>query len=106
MQFHINTQMSPLVAAGTVRSVEKFGERGVQDTNDAGQPLWEIDVLVPGMSFGKPTTDIVAVRVPSPTEPKVAQYQPVNFERPEVSFYASKGVLRTNLSAAGIAASK
>ena len=104
MQFAIDTVRSPLITTGTVRPVDKFGERGVQEVNEAGVPLWDVDCIVPSTSFGKPVTEVVAVRVPAPKQPEIGQYQPLQLERPDVSFYVGKGgVLRTNISAAGIA---
>jgi hypothetical protein len=103
VEFAIDTVRSPLVATGTVRQVDVFGQQGVQQTNEAGMPLWDIDVMVPAVQFGKAVTEIVAVRVPAKDLPQVAQYQPLPLEHPVVSFYVSKGQLRTNISAAGIA---
>lgn len=104
MEFAIDTVRSPLLATGVVRPVEKFGERGVQEQDGAGTPLWEVEVLVQAREFGKPVTKTLAVRLPAPHEPQVAQFQPIGLEHPVVSFYVAKGgVLRTNLSAAGLA---
>lgn len=103
MEMAIDTTRTPLIATGTVRPADEFGKPGVQQTNADGMPLWDLDVMIPSQQFGKPVTEILAVRVPSKDMPQVQQFAPLPLERPVVSFYVSKGVLRTNVSAAGIA---
>lgn len=105
MQFPIDAQRLGLIATGTVRPLDVFGQQGVQQVNDANVKMWEIDAFTKDQEFGKEVTKVIVVRLPSPEEPKVAEFQRLMLEHPEVSFYASKGQLRVNVSAAGLARS-
>lgn len=92
--------------AGTVRPVMGWldGKSTGEQETENGALLWEVDcaVMVPGFN-GANRTEIVAVRVPAVAEPKLQPFAPVPFERLEMNAYLSKGDLRVNLSAAGLA---
>jgi len=51
---------------------------GKQGTTEDGVPLWQIDRLVAGV--GGDRAEVVTVQVASHDAPKIAQFQPVNFQ--------------------------
>lgn len=101
----IDTNRTPLVYAGTVRPVMRFGEKDVQETNGpGGAPLWDVDVLLEVPQYGgESKVETVACRVPAKDRPQLQRFQPVPFEHPVMSAYVRSNELRVNLSAAGIA---
>lgn len=103
MDLPVDAQRYGFRPAGTVRPVRDFDHKDVHLTDAAGVPLWDIDVMVPVQAFGEMKTEIYSVRVPAKNEPDVSNVAMLQLEHPTVSFYVSKGTLRVNFSAAGIA---
>lgn len=103
----IDSQRVQFPYAGTARAVVGWKDgksTGEQETTSAGVPLWELDVNMKVPQFGgELRTETVAVRVPAKSKPDLPEGRPVVFEHLEVSAYLSRGDLRVNLSAAGIA---
>lgn len=103
MELPVDAQRYGFRPAGTVRKALDFDKKDVQLTDPAGVPLWDIDVMVPVQAFGQARTEVYSVRVPAKNEPDVSNVAMLQLEHPTVSFYVSKGALRVNFSAAGIA---
>lgn len=78
----------------------------VQATDDAGQPLWEVEIVYADTQFGQAKTESAPVLVPSQTEPKPQPFTPAAFQGLTVNAYPSKGGMRTSFSADGLAAAK
>lgn len=61
---------------------EKFGEPGIQDKDNAGTPLWAVDVAVtnPPVEGRKPVTDVITIKVAAANIRDLPpQYTPVTF---------------------------
>ena len=75
-----------------------------QDRNEAGMPLWLVEVMYASEMFGRQQTVTANVLVPSPTNPALPAFEPVPFEGLSVNVYAPRngGGVRESWSAAGI----
>lgn len=77
-----------------------------QDRDEAGVPLWMVEVLYASEAFGRQQTTTATVLVPSPVQPSPVVYEPVPFEGLSVNVYANRaGGLRESWSAEGIKSS-
>lgn len=107
MQVAVDAARTVLPTAGTVRVVTKWeGGRStdIPEVSPSGLPLYDIDVFVKEVNFGREETKVYAVRVPASTVPEATPGQVLQFEQLMVDFYPSKGGMRVQFSAAGIAA--
>jgi hypothetical protein len=76
----------PLTSTGNTNAVYRFqndaerlaGATQIQDVNEDGVPLWDIEALFAIEQFGKTVTEVIQVRVPSLVQPNV-EAGPVRF---------------------------
>lgn len=114
MLIPVDSSRFSVVASGKIAPATEWIERAdggrarsdVQATNDRGLPLWEVEVFYDDRIFGQDSSERARVSVPAQTEPKIAPFTPIQFVGLTVNAYASKGSMRTNFSAEGIAAAK
>lgn len=114
MLIPVDSARFSVVASGKVAPATEWIERAdgsrtrsdVQATNDGGLPLWEVEVFYDDRVFGQETSEKARVTVPAQAEPKVAPFTPIQFVGLTVNAYVSKGSMRTNFSAEGLAAAK
>lgn len=85
------------IATGNVSAVAEWSEvdgkrkrTDVQATNDAGLPLWNVEILRQVRSFGEEKTVAMFVEVGSKTLPKIEAFSPVKFENVSVDFYVTR----------------
>lgn len=74
---------------------------GRQATDDAGQPLWVIDCMVPGDDGQR--AEVVGVTVPCAYQPTLRALAPVQFEGLIAKPYARDGRVQTSFTAAAVA---
>lgn len=87
-----------MIGTGAVRPVTPWidGPDGrrvpgvVQETDDQGRPLWEVEVMAPGGPDDR--AEVISVRVPAPQAPVVAEFAPVAFH----GLWARVGVNKTS----------
>lgn len=109
----VDTNVFRLMGTGNVSPVLEWVETAdgkrrpgdVQEVNDQGAPMWEVECLRSVERFGKSVTEPVSVRVPHPTEPSIKGYAPVPFDGLSVDFFVSKGQGREAWRATGLASS-
>lgn len=94
-----------LIATGKYRPVRQYAEladgqrRMVPDsheTNDAGVPLWAIDVLLDDDDASR--AEAISVKVPSLAEPVVPSWQPITFTGLVCRPYVLNGSRQVGLS--------
>lgn len=109
----VDTNVFHLMGTGNVNPVLEWIEIAprkrrpgdVQEVDDKGVPMWEVECLRFMERFGKSVSETVSVRVPHPTEPSIKQYAPVPFHGLAVDFYVKQGQGREAWRAAGLASS-
>jgi len=101
-------------ATGVVREVEKFisseteraalvGQPRPRSYDEKGRALVDLEIIRVVERFGKPATEVVAVRLPESTETKALQPGLVQFVGLSVDVYPKDGRLIERWSADGIA---
>lgn len=109
----VDTNVFHLMGTGNVNPVLQWIETAdgkrrpgdVQEVDDKGVPMWEVECLRSVDKFGKAVTESVSVRVPHPSEPTVKAYAAVPFDGLSVDFFVSKGQGREAWRASGLSAS-
>jgi hypothetical protein len=82
----VDMARQPLTSTGNTNAVYRFqndaerlaGATQIQDVNEDGVPLWDIEALFAIEQFGKTVTEVIQVRVPSLVQPNV-EAGPVRF---------------------------
>lgn len=109
----VDTNVFRLMGTGNVNPVLEWIETAdgkrrpgdVQEVDDKGIPMWEVECLRSTEKFGKSVTESVSVRVPHAGEPSIKAYAPVPFDGLSVDFFVSKGQGREAWRASGLSAS-
>ena len=109
----VDTNVFRLMGTGNVSPVLEWIETAdgkrrpgdVQEVNEQGAPMWEVECLRSVEKFGKSVTESVSVRVPHASEPSIKAYAPVPFDGLSVDFFVSKGQGREAWRASGFASS-
>lgn len=84
---------------------DRWVTTGVQESNDEGLPLWDVQVRYKDMNFGQRDEVIIRFRVPSRTEPQVQENTRAKLKDPEVTYYAGRNGLAEFFNAAGLVTS-
>lgn len=82
----VDMARQPLTTSGITNAVYRFqndaerqaGAVRLQDLSEDGVPLWEIEAHFVVQQFGKTTTEVIQVRVPSLVQP-IVEAGPVRF---------------------------
>lgn len=75
---------------------------GVQESNEDGVPLWDVQVRYKTVNFGQQDEEKYSVRIPSRTEPQVQENVRARFKDLEVNYYAGRNGLAQFFNAAAL----
>lgn len=109
--YFVDAQKQQLRATGVVEPAPVWEQTAdgrrrptdAQDRDEAGVPLWMVEVMYASEMFGRQQTTTAMVLVPSGSHPSLPAFEPVPFEGLSVNVYTPRnGGLRESWSAAGI----
>lgn len=113
--YHLDATAQQLRATGITEPIMQWIEDGttgrrrpsdVQDVNENGVPLWAIEVQYVAEAWGRLSTVVAKVTMPSPEAPQLAAFEVVPFVGLSVTVTPTKaGGMREAWRAEGIATS-